>query len=131
MLIKMLYGTYGALEGETVVAKSNRSAPFEVGEERAQQLIKAGYAVRAEGIEKAPCSDIRQIRDYSYQELKKMAKELGLPTSGTKEQLIERIASMNSAADTTGNHGREMADEEVIPDNEDEGLPLIQPAEPE
>ena len=147
MLIKMICGNYGALEGGVVTVKTNQSAPFEVEEKRAMQLIASGYAIQADTIgtraEPVAEQNADQYEDqyaevvpeeelleyYSAQELKRKAKDLGLSTAGTKEQLINRIKDH-----------LKLMEEDAADDNEDreenagektEAPPTLQPAEPE
>lgn len=108
MLIKMLQGTFGAMEKGIVVAKTSRSAPFEVDEKRGRQLIEAGYAREAGGDVSVPAPVLdngegeelpegeaagvaKELQEYSFNDLRNMAKELGLKAGGSKEQLMERI----------------------------------------
>ena len=37
--------------------------------------------------------DIEELREMHYNDLKKLAKEMGLDASGTKNELVERIAA--------------------------------------
>lgn len=143
MFIKMICGNYGALEGGVVTVKTNQSAPFEVEEKRAMQLIASGYAIQVDTIgtraepvaeqnadqyaEAVPEEEL--LKYYSAQELKRKAKDLGLPTAGTKEQLTDRIKDH-----------LKLMEENAADDNEDgegdagegtEAPPALQPAEPE
>lgn len=129
MLIKMLEGTFGALENGVVVAKTSRSAPFEVDEKRGRQLVEAGYAreMRGDvqvsqelpvpdpnGEEREPGfgeagsapedpGDVREdLSGYSFQGLRNLAKELGLKADGKKEQLLERIEAFTEGAAVSG-----------------------------
>ncbi len=123
MLIKILEGTFGALENGVVVAKTSRSAPFEVDEKRGRQLVEAGYARKMRGDvqvsqelpvpdpngeEREPGSgeagsdpedpgDVREeLSGYSYNELRSMTRELGLKADGKKEELVDRIAAFRA-----------------------------------
>ena len=147
MLIKMICGTYGALEEGGVTAKTNRSAPFEVEEEKAMQLIASGYAIQADAIgarfETAKEQNADQHEDqyaeavpeeellkyYSVQELKRKAKNLGLSTAGTKEQLIERIEDHLKLMEENAADGSEDGEENA--GEKTEAPPALQPAEPE
>lgn len=143
MLIKMICGTYGLSEEGVVTAKTNRSDPFEVEEKRAMQLIASGYAIQVDAIgtraepvaeqsedqyvETVPEEEL--LKNYSAQELKRKAKDLGLSIAGTKEQLINRIKDhlklMEENAADNNEDGRENAGEGT------EAPPTLQPAEPE
>ena len=103
MLIKLLYGTCGAKEDGVIVAKTNKSAPFCVEEKRGKDLIALGYAreVKGAGPEGGNDSEYNSIDNYSIQDLRKMAKELGLSAGGSKAELIDRImeAEKNKLSD--------------------------------
>ncbi len=152
MLIKMICGTYGSLEDGVVTAKTNQSPPFEVEEKRAMQLIASGYALPAEQksgqaagqhAEQKPSTAVAEpaetdaeqkpLADYSYNELKKRAKELGISAAGTKEQLVERIeAALASGKKQDDDSGEEPQDDESgEEDAGEEAPPMLQPAEPE
>lgn len=142
MLIKLLCGTYGAREGNVIIAKTSNSEPFEVEEKRAEQMIAAGYARKAgnegnfitedshakETEEIQPAikeEDVKDITEYSLQDLRKRAKELGLPITGSKQQIIERIQEAeNKKLSADGQ------EEENTEDSEEEP-PILAPAEPE
>lgn len=144
MLIKLLCGTYGAKEGDIIISKTSESAPFEVEEKRGRQLIAMGYAreIKSSGHldeedaasedtadggeetdrkEAADTSEGKDLEDCSIQELRKMAKEKGLPTSGNKAQLIERIV--------TADNDMEKPDRQE--EDPGEEAPIFEPAEPE
>ncbi len=152
MLIKMICGTYGSLEDGVVTAKTNQSPPFEVEEKRAMQLIASGYALPAEQksgqaagqqAEQEPSPAVTEsaetdtgqkiLADYSYNELKRKAKELGISAAGTKEQLVKRIeealASGKKQDDDSGEDTQD--DESGEEDAGGEEPPMLQPAEPE
>lgn len=127
MLIQMICGTFGVREGESVVAKTSRSAPFEVGEEKGKQLILMGYAREVREHEALPLqvhekdSQSQSLEDYSIQDLRRMAKGMGLSASGTKKQLIERIQGSDKAPYES--------QETMAQPNEEP--PTLSPAEPE
>lgn len=153
MLIKMICGTYGSLEDGVVTAKTNQSPPFEVEEERAMQLIASGYALPV-GIQKSEPAAGQQaeqksspadaksaevdaeqkpLADYSYNDLKRRAKELGISAAGTKEQLAKRIevALASEKVEDDGPDEETQDDESREEDAGEEEPPMLQPAEPE
>lgn len=139
MLIKMICGICGLIEEGVVTAKTNQSDPFEIEEKRAMQLIAQGYAtpVGVAGEEAESTVDqhtdvgMKQLTDYSTQELKKMAKNMGLSTAGTKEQLIERIEAGFKLKEENDADNHENYDGEEDAGGDTEAPPTLQPAEPE
>ncbi len=115
MKIKMLYGTYGYRKPDGVMeAKDASSPPFEVREEDGERLVGMGYAEPAGkgmqpgeeaitpytaggwegtpmegGIDSPP--DRERLELMVKRDLEKLAKEMGLPYSGTREEIITRI----------------------------------------
>lgn len=131
MFIQMICGTFGAREGDTIVAKNNKSAPFEVEKERGMQLIDLGYAKEINGLTMVDADKTaednggnkeKEWEDYSIQELRKIAREVGVSGFGGKNQIIERIVA--AGKETKKGEGKIEEDGEVIP-------PLLVPAEPE
>lgn len=135
MLIKMICGTYGMLDDDIIVAKTNKSAPFEIEEKKGRQLIESGYAeeikdinVSAENVDSFTMDDNQDggtgnLSDCSLQDLRKQAKEKGLATTGSKQQLIERIQACENA--------EESREDEAAPVQSGEEPPILMPAEPE
>lgn len=117
MEIKMLCGTYGHRNADGVMeAKDASSPPFEVGEEDGARLVGMGYAEHAggyipavqgnttaaqeQGGEDAPLEQGRgagsppdrgRLELMVKKDLEKLAKGMGLPYSGTREEIITRI----------------------------------------
>ncbi len=60
--------------------------------------------------------DKEQLSEMGYNDLKHLAKELGVPAIGSKEELIEKIA---------------VAEVEVPAEDNEEEPPTLQPADPE
>ncbi|NBH27665.1 hypothetical protein D3Z60_18250 [Lachnospiraceae bacterium] len=140
MLIKLLYGTYGAEEEGIIIAKTNKSAPFCVEEKRGRELIASGYAMEIHSMyppennkqaiarEEQVKSDAKDNMDsYSLQDLRKIAKEMGLSAGGNKQEILDRIKAGEEekipAAD-------DALDNKDGGDNMEESL-LLTPAEPE
>lgn len=117
MKIRMLCGTYGYRNRDGVMeAKDASSPPFEVGEEDGARLVRMGYAEPAGGRtpgaqgsdaasreqdgadvtlegggEAGSPPDRGRLEQMVKRDLEKMAKEMGLPYSGTREEIITRI----------------------------------------
>ncbi len=107
MRIRMVCGTYGYRNGDgTMETKDARSGPFEVDEGEGKRLVRMGYAVQTGSVpergqqEEAESHggtgdtvdrDMESLADLSKKELECMARDMGLSTNGTKEQLVERI----------------------------------------
>ncbi len=157
MLIRILQGTFGALENGAVVAKTSQSDPFEVDDVRGRQLIEAGYAkemgedvpvskvspVSAPDEEgrkadfgenvsggEEPGSSEKALSEYSFAELRNMAKELGMKADGKREQLEERIAAYRAGQQEKSEEEDVTAVDEGDPDGEDEAFPALQPEDP-
>jgi hypothetical protein len=157
MLIKMLQGTFGALENGAVVAKTSQSAPFEVDDVRGRQLVEAGYAREVgkdvqvsqalpvqgpKGEEREtdsgenvsekgePGNAEKALSEYSFTELRNMAKEMGLKADGKKEQLEERIAAHRAGQQEKSEEEDVIAVDEGDPDGEGEAFPALQPEDP-
>lgn len=145
MLIKLLYGACGVREGDIIVSKTSKSAPFEVEEKRGKQLIAMGYAMEiktgysqereadVEAEEKAdgPQEEVvKSLEEYSIQDLRKVAKEMNLSTAGSKQQLLNRIQAADAAKELT-EEKLEMDSEEETMDKSEEEPPALTPAEPE
>lgn len=141
MLIKLLYGTYGAEEEGIIVAKTNKSAPFCVEEKRGRALIASGYAMEIHSMyppenskqavagEDQVKSDAKDNMDsYSLQDLRKIAKEMGLSAGGSKQEILDRIRAGEETEKVSV--ADEAPDNENSGDNMEESL-LLTPAEPE
>lgn len=138
MLIKMLCGVCSVVEEGIVTAKTNKSEAFYVEEKRGRELIEAGYAYEVRGTcysennSSAGTEDVGRNKvsaeDYSLQELRNLAKEMGLPAGGSKTELFNRIEAAKGDEETA----LEMEDTENADVNEDtEESPLLTAAEPE
>ena len=70
---------------------------FECDNAIAASLIERGYAEAVGEVDEAKLVghlDPADLETYSYQELKKLAADLGVSANGKKEELIERIAAL-------------------------------------
>lgn len=134
MLIKMLCGACSVVEEGIVTVKTNKSDAFYVEEKRGRELIKAGYAYEVKdtcclgnnsstGTEDAE-KNKTSAEDYSLQELRSIAKEMGLPAGGSKTELFNRIEAAK-------NEENALEDEDTDKDEDAEESPLLTAAEPE
>lgn len=126
--IRMVCGTYGYREPNGVMeAKNNKSAPFEVEEKEGERLIRMGYAVKVRdgAMPEEACgggepengetgSIAEELGEMTKKDLEKVAKDMGIPANGTKNELIQRI----------------MEEEESRRENAG-GVPELNAAEPE
>lgn len=109
MLIKIICGAYGYRdEAGILLPKNVKSAPFEVDDKEANRLIRLGVAAKAVATSqqvqpKEDADDTGDGESNGQEEdsltklnkpvLVKMAKDMGLPSDGGKEELIDRIVS--------------------------------------
>ena len=93
-MIKIINGTYGYRNSDgRVEAKTPKSKPFSLSEEREAELVDAGVAEYVNG---APASEDNRDKvngDMTVKELTAIAQELGadVPKKATKAQLLEII----------------------------------------
>lgn len=145
--VKIIVGTYGYMKNGTppVDLIDKNCEPIEVSDEEAARLINLGVAKAAEptpapAAAPAPESkgtetptpevpmvtghlDAESLKEYSYNDLKKLAKDLGLSAKGSKEELIERIA----ATEVEYPEAEDTEDEEV----DTEEPPVLNAVDPE
>lgn len=126
----MICGTYGMRDGDIIVAKTSSSAPFNVEEAKGRNLIALGYAQEVKDVvpdakEGNALNAEDNLTDYSLQDLRKLAKKMGLAATGSKQQLLERILA--SKSDIL----EESQEDEAAPIQSDEEPPILTPAEPE
>ena len=139
MLVRIIIdGNYGHYVNGVVIPKNKNSKPFELEDSKAHRLISEGVAEAVNG-EPVPdnegelpdpfCNDgepvpdnegvtghldADQLDDLSINDLRKIAKDLGVSASGSKKELIERIC-----------------DVEVSAPADDEEPPVLEAADPE
>lgn len=132
MKIRMLSGIYGYRNPKGhLETKDAKSAPFELEEEEAVRLINMGRAVEIHSTETVSQPDMMkahleptQLEDMDRNELVKLAKEMGLSASGSKKELIARIAEAEVEISETD-------DTDIDVDADSSGMPDLKPAEPE
>ena len=139
MLVRIIIdGNYGHYVNGVVIPKNKNSKPFELEDSKALRLISEGVAEAVNG-EPVPdndgelpdpfCNngepvpdnegvtghlDADQLDDLSINDLRKIAKDLGVSASGSKKELIKKIC-----------------DVEVSAPAEDEEPPVLEAADPE
>lgn len=136
MLVRIIIdGNYGHYVNGVVIPKNRNSKPFELEDSKALRLISEGVAEAVNG-EPVPDNegelpdndgvtvpdnegvtgnlDADQLDDLSINDLRKIAKDLGVSATGSKKELIERIC-----------------DVEVSAPADDEEPPVLEAADPE
>lgn len=148
MLIRILAGAYGHRpdpEKSYIEKKDRDSEPFEVSDKEAERLIRLGIAEKAAvNIEKESDKDPDTVSEGSHgdgleqmsiQNLRKMAKNLGLPADGSKAVLAEKIRNAFSPNGNMDDDGQDTdnVQDRGNPDNKSdhEEPPVLQAAEPE
>lgn len=144
MLIKILAGAYGHRpdQGKSYIEKKDKnSEPFEVSDAEAARLIGLGIAEKV-GVDTAKESDKAAelisrdsegdgLEQLSIQQLRKMAKDLGLPADGGKAVLADKIRNASMAPQKREeSDGMSDADDETDMSG-GEVPPVLQAAEPE
>lgn len=66
---------------------------IELSKERATEILKEGSYIEEVQEEKGHL-DIEEMKKWSVKDLRKLAEDMKLDTSGTKEQLLERICEV-------------------------------------
>lgn len=103
---------------------------FELKDVLAQSLMESGYVTAFNEGEFTDIEDdsqeeqetiegnlsIEQLQEMKYSDLKKLASDLKVGATGTKEELIEKIASVNVEVEAP-------YDDEIIEEDEDGELP--------
>lgn len=125
-------GTYGYRtdkDGPVIPVSHKEGKPIELLDAEADRIVGLGIAKYANGKaveEQEGNLDPDDLSTYAYNDLKKLAKEMGLSASGSKEELIKRISDekviIPSDADA-------VVDETENDDNEEP--PVLEAAEPE
>ena len=131
MRVRITRGIYGFMESGHLVEKTNRSAPFEVDEDEGKRLIMLNVAKQVSAdscFEEAFVPDENEetegkesrdagengpgdaLEDMALEELRAMAKEMGVKRSGSREELIERLRQCLES------EGEEALDESDMPE---------------
>lgn len=88
---------------------------IELSKERATEILKEGSYIEEVPEEKSHL-DIEAMKKWSVKDLRKLAEDMKLDTSGTKEQLLERICEVELEPETE----EETEEEELENDEESE-----------
>lgn len=132
MAIKIVKGIYGYRNSQGIIQpKTPKDEPFSLTKEQEERLVEKGVAVyvnQEDGREKEQEEeqgnlDAEDLESMSYNELKRLAKNIGIPADGKKEELIKRIA------ETEVSTGREPQEETEGEENGEEP-PELKPEEP-
>lgn len=91
-MIKIVKGIYGYRNADGVITpKTENSEPFELTKEMEERLVKLGVAVQTDKVAPVqPESREEELEKMSYEDIKKLAKELGIK-QGKKEDMIAEI----------------------------------------
>ena len=84
---------------------------IELSEERAAEILKAGPYIEEVQEEKSHL-DIEEMKKWSVKDLRKLAEDMKLDTSGTKEQLVERICEVELEPETEETEEEELENDE-------------------
>lgn len=111
-----------------------KDGAISVADEEAARLVGLGVAEYAKDTKDVEGSlDPGDLGTYAYNDLKKLAKEMGLSASGSKEELIKRISeaklSVSEESEDEGSKDEESKDMES--ESDDEEPPVLEAAEPE
>lgn len=113
MLVKMICGTYGYRPNPDevrVVRKDSNSPAFELDDTEAKRLIDLGVARAVATSQQPEIGDVdlsgmseTAIMSLEFNDMRKLAKNYGLDTKGTKEELRDRLleALVESKVDTS------------------------------
>ena len=94
------YG-YRPDKGSAVQLVTEKDGPISVSDEEAKRLVDLKVAVYADALKADEKTkematghlDAESLSEYTVPQLKELAKDLGLKTGGTKDELIERITA--------------------------------------
>lgn len=135
MLIKIVNGMYGYRpdpDENYIERKDSNSGPFEVDDKEAERLILLGIAQAVAQVGHLPSKDAEDegdgLEDRPISELRKMAKELGLPADGSKAVLAEKIRHATAPASEDDDDGEIP---QYAEDGENEAPPVLNAADPE
>lgn len=100
-MIRIVKGTYGMRQGNRLVSVTSESDPIELSESQEKRLVACGvaeYVTCGTGTNESESEvmeeisyDEKALSAMSYNNLRSLAKDLELDTTGTKEEIIDRI----------------------------------------
>lgn len=127
MLVKIIRGTYGHRpnpEESRVLRKDSKSPAFELNDAEAERLIALEVAVACKTEEIAETKAVKissmteaEIMSLDFNDMRKLAKEHGLDTKGTKEELAFRLKEAFLKKDSFEEN--EEGDEDIFVDDEE------------
>lgn len=105
MLVKIISGAYGHRpdpDGTQIILKDSKSPAFELEDEEAKRLIRLGVAEKCVasgasddtelyGFSNFPSMSEEELMRLDFNEMRKLAKQYGLNSKGTKEELFYRL----------------------------------------
>ena len=119
MLVKIICGSYGHrpnADEPRVVRKDSKSLPFELNDEEAKRIIGLGIAEACNPDDKLSQMTEEKLMSLDFNEMRKLAKEYGLDSKGTKEQLFVRLKeAFLKEDDSNGEDGDVFVDDEEAP----------------
>lgn len=119
-------GTYGyrpSLSGPVIPVSHKEGKPIELSDAEADRIVGLGIAKYANGKvaeDQEGNFDQDDLSTYAYNDLKKLAKDMGLSASGSKEELIKRISEE-----------KVLIQADTKEENDNEEPPVLEAAEPE
>ena len=126
MLVKIICGSYGHRPNANeprVIRKDSDSPAFELNDEEAKRIIDLGIAEacsfggvqESDGIE-LPQMTEEELMSLDFNEMRKLAREYGLDSKGTKDQLLARLKEAFLKEDASNeDDGDVFVDEEDAP----------------
>lgn len=148
-MVRIIKGIYGYKNKDGVIEpKTCKDEPFSLTEEQEARLVSKGVA---EYVEVAPVQqkghlDREQLMSWAYNDIKKLAKEMGVPATGTKEEIVDRIVDeeveipveeLETDAEDTDEEDQGTAEEDESNESGDdngegdEEPPVLNPEEPQ
>lgn len=117
-MIKIINGTYGYRNSDgRVEAKTPKSKPFSLSEEREAELVDAGVAEYVAPVTSEDNRD-KVNGDMTVKELTAIAQELGadVPKKATKAQLLEIIEKAQHESPVDDEDDEDDEDDDADPD---------------
>ncbi|MCM1388080.1 MAG: hypothetical protein NC231_12190 [Bacillus sp. (in: Bacteria)] len=126
MLVKIIRGTYGHRpdKNEPRIVKKDKDSPaFELDDKEALRLIALGVAETSASGKMPETEDIeseqmteKYIMSLEFNDLRKLAKEKGLDSKGTKEELTNRLKAAFLKDDAEEDDAEDVfADDDEVP----------------
>lgn len=144
-MVRIVKGIYGYKNTDGVIEpKTCKDEPFSLTEEQEERLVSKGVAEYVEVAPVQPQEDANknekkaegpgqemikghlereQLMGMGYNDLKKLAKEMGIPATGSKDELVGKIAE-----EEIEYHAEYDEEEDGVGDEEP---PVLNPEEPQ